>query len=129
MPDWDNDYNSERTENTALPRDLPIEPLPPGIRGRLEVIQGEERGRVIELTAGLNTIGRDKRNTIRLSCGSVSARHPVIDFTHSMEWRIRDQGSTNGTLLNGSKVKEFALRSGDKLFIGDNLFLFTGERE
>ena len=84
---------------------------------------------MIELKAGLNTIGRDERNSIRLRGKSVSSRHAVIYFTKGMEWRIRDQGSTNGTLLNGSKVKEFALRSGDKIFIGDQLFLFSWERE
>ncbi len=129
MPDRDKDYSSERTEITTLPSDLPLDELPPGIRGQLRIIQGEEKGRTFELTAGLNTIGRDERNTICLPGRSVSARHAAIYFTQSMEWRIRDQGSTNGTLLNGSKVKEFALRSGDKLFIGDHLLLFTGERQ
>jgi pSer/pThr/pTyr-binding forkhead associated (FHA) protein len=128
MADGDKEHTDEKTEIIELPSDLPLETLPPGIRAQLKIIQGAEKGRVIELRAGLNTIGRDERNTIRLRGRSVSARHAVIYFTKSMEWRIRDQGSTNGTLLNGSKVKEFALRSGDKLFIGDQLFLFTGER-
>jgi pSer/pThr/pTyr-binding forkhead associated (FHA) protein len=120
-----NEYD-EATEVIEFPGEKPLDTLPPGINGSLKVVQGPESGREITLKAGFNTLGRDERNSIRLEGRSISARHAAIYFTESMEWRIRDLGSTNGTLLNGSKVKEFALRSGDKVFIGDYLFLFSG---
>jgi pSer/pThr/pTyr-binding forkhead associated (FHA) protein len=131
MPDERDDrpVTEEHTEIIDLRKDLPLEALPPGIRGQLKVIQGPMKGAVIELKAGLNTLGRDAHNTVRLGGRSVSGRHAAIFFTESMEWRIRDLGSTNGTLLNGSKVKEFALRSGDKVFIGDHLLVFSGDKE
>ena len=131
MPDERDERNitEEHTEILDLRKDLPLETLPLGIRGQLKVVQGPLKGTLIELKAGLNTLGRDSHNTVRLAGRSVSGRHAAIFFTESMEWRIRDLGSTNGTLLNGSKVKEFALRSGDKVFIGDHLLVFSWEKE
>jgi len=119
------DEFDDATDISTQPSDYPIDNLPPGITGTLVVIEGPERGRKIELEGGLNTIGREEGNLIRLDCRAVSGMHAVIFFAASMEWRIKDLGSTNGTLLNGSTVKEFALRFGDKIVIGDYLFMFS----
>jgi len=113
------------TEMLSEIRDMPLDELPQGIKGTLTIIHGPLRGQQINLKAGMNTLGRRKSCSIHLPGLPVSGRHAAIYFSELMEWRIRDLESTNGTLLNGSKVKEFALRSGDKISIGDHLLRFS----
>jgi pSer/pThr/pTyr-binding forkhead associated (FHA) protein len=57
---------------------------------------------------------------VRLDDRRASRRHASIFYSGS-EFRVRDEGSANGTLLNGSKVVEYALRDGDELLVGDTL--------
>ena len=42
-------------------------------------------------------------------------------------YRVRDLGSTNGTLLNGSEVKLAELKHGDRLEMGEQAFQFIIE--
>jgi pSer/pThr/pTyr-binding forkhead associated (FHA) protein len=117
----------ESTDVLNVGKLLPVKALPVGIRGCLKVINGPDKGRIIFLENSYNTIGRNETNTVMLHGTDVSGRHAVIYFSEGREWRIEDVGSTNGTLLNGSRVKEYALRSGDKILIGSNLIQFTIE--
>ena len=117
----------EATDVLNVGKLLPVKSLPAGIRGCLKVINGPDKGRTIYLENAYNTIGRNDSNTVLLHGTDVSGRHAVIYFSEGREWRIEDVGSTNGTLLNGSRVKEYALRSGDKILIGSNLMQFTIE--
>jgi eukaryotic-like serine/threonine-protein kinase len=115
------------TEVVDLGRNRPIKALPADLRGCLKMITGPEKGRLLHLEIPYNSIGRNGNNTVVLKGTDVSGRHAGIFFTEGLEWRIEDLGSTNGTLLNGSKVKEYALRSEDKILIGSHLMLFTIE--
>ncbi len=121
------DSDATTTAVVALGQIKPVESLPGDIRGCLKIIDGPDKGRVIYLESPYNTIGRNKSNMAVLSGTEVSGNHALIFFSESMEWRIEDLGSTNGTLLNGSKVKEYALRSGDKILISAHLMSFTIE--
>lgn len=92
---------------------------------KLLVLQGPGKGQVFYLEERRNTIGRSSENTVCLTGGVVSLRHAAICFSKAREWRIEDMGSKNGTLLNGTRVKEFAIRNGDKVLIGDHLLQFV----
>lgn len=107
----------------------PLEKLPPGIRGCLSFLEGSEKGRVVRLEKAYSVLGRHATSDVTLRHLSVSSRHTAVFLTRGLEWRVEDLGSKNGTLLNGSLVKSFALRSGDKIFVGDNLILFTVEED
>lgn len=109
--------------------DLPRTGLPPGIRGCLRFIDGPDKGREEPLTKPINALGRHRDNDIKLSDSAASSHHAVVFFAQSMEWRIEDVGSTNGTLLNGAQVSQYALRDADKIVIGDNLMVFSVERD
>ena len=109
--------------------DLPRTALPPGIRGSLKFIDGPDKGRVEPLDKPINAIGRHRDNDVKLNDHAASSHHCVIFFAQSMEWRIEDVGSTNGTLLNGAQVRQSAMRDGDKIVVGDNLREFGIERE
>ncbi len=122
------DEDMDRTRVNRDRRDMPAPRLPPGVRGKLEFKSGTEDGRVVYLETPFATLGRHPDNTIVLDDNAASGKHALICFVQSMEWRIVDEGSTNGTLLNGSPVKEYALRDGDKILVGDTMMVFHVER-
>lgn len=62
-------------------------------------------------------IGRGPDNEIRLSDPSVSRHHALLERTAS-GWTIRDLESTNGTRVNGERVRQGDLTPGAALKIG-----------
>lgn len=91
---------------------------------RLIAIQGPRMGEVYDLQSGALTIGREESNTIVFSDDSaVSRRHARI-ASEKGEFTIYDEGSSNGTFVNGVKVTEQALRSGDEIQIGTTRLRF-----
>ena len=57
---------------------------------------------------------------------AMSRQHAVIEFS-GKGFRLRDLGSTNGTLLNGAAVQSAELRHGDRFEIGGRRFLIAIE--
>jgi pSer/pThr/pTyr-binding forkhead associated (FHA) protein len=57
---------------------------------------------------------------------AMSRQHAAIEFSGS-GFRLRDLGSTNGTLLNGTAVQSAELRHGDRFEIGGRCFLLAIE--
>lgn len=73
------------------------------------------------LIAGEATIGRAPGCAIVLNGDYVSAHHARLFERDGRVW-VEDLGSTNGTLLNGRRVRRaVAMRAGDRLKIGDVL--------
>lgn len=94
---------------------------------QLIVIQGNCPGSVLQLEAGAEcTIGRDSGATQQLKDSSVSRLHAVIDCSEGV-WRIRDNGSLNGTLVNGEPIDQREIRSGDLIRIGEFLLMFSAD--
>jgi pSer/pThr/pTyr-binding forkhead associated (FHA) protein len=57
---------------------------------------------------------------------AMSRQHAAIEFCGT-GFRLRDLGSTNGTLLNGAAVQSAELRHGDRFDIGGRSFLLAIE--
>ena len=71
---------------------------------------------------GETTIGRDEKSVdIFLNDSEVSSKHAKIIKT-KISLRVVDLNSANGTLLNGSRVNESDLQSGDEFIIGSTTF-------
>ncbi len=62
-------------------------------------------------------LGRLPDNDIIIDDRRVSRHHAEVT-QNGRGWVIRDQGSTNGTAVNGKLVKEVSLRSGDTISFG-----------
>jgi hypothetical protein len=69
------------------------------------------------------TIGRKPHNDIQLDDNTVSGEHAA--FLALQNIYIEDLGSTNGTLLNGERVKKRMLNHNDVIKIGRHEFKFV----
>ena len=72
------------------------------------------------------TIGRDPSNDLVLADSMVSRRHAVVEHRGS-QFFLRDCNSVNGSVVNGDRVGERALRDGDLLAIGSMRLLFRDD--
>ena len=78
------------------------------------------------LLDGSTTIGRQKGHAVVLQSKRkghetmISRKHAVISYEPSTGWRIEDQNSLNGLLVNGRRTKAAPLRDGDSIGLGDS---------
>ncbi len=94
----------------------------------LFVIRGMDQGTRFELEGPTTRIGRDASNNIQLHDTEVSRHHAEIRRQDN-SFAISDLNSSNGTYVNGQRVKQYRLNSGDQLQMGSTLMLFTGPSE
>ena len=74
-------------------------------------------GAPIEVGAVHTMVGRDPHADLVVEDASVSRRHAVVE-QRAGAWVITDQGSANGTWIDGSRVTEAELRDGQTLRLG-----------
>jgi pSer/pThr/pTyr-binding forkhead associated (FHA) protein len=85
-----------------------------------------EGGTPIEISRDLTVVGRQEDCDLRLDHKSVSKVHCVIVKTDGL-LLLRDLGSTNGTRVNGQRVRRAALLPNDQLNIANCKFtVFLG---
>jgi signal transduction histidine kinase len=94
----------------------------------LFVIRGADQGSRFELTEAAVRVGRDPSNTIQVHDTEVSRHHAEIRRTEN-DYAISDLGSSNGTFVNGQRVRSYRLNSGDQLQVGRTLMLYTAPAE
>ncbi|MBK6873752.1 MAG: FHA domain-containing protein [Kineosporiaceae bacterium] len=79
--------------------------------------------RTIRLIPGSTSLGRSLRNRVTVEGEKVSRRHAEIWFDGA-GWLVRDLKSRNGTRVNDLRVDEVRLEAGDRVTIGDHVFVF-----
>jgi diguanylate cyclase (GGDEF)-like protein len=89
----------------------------------LLVLSGPRLGTRTILADSPLEIGRGSHSGLMLDADSVSRRHAKIEPMGSGH-RIIDLGSTNGTYVNGLRVKEQLLKDGDRVQIGKALLKY-----
>jgi hypothetical protein len=78
---------------------------------------GPRPGERLPLRA-VTALGRDAGNDIVVNDEAASARHAIMSFSDG-EWWIEDAGSTNGTVVNGTKIwQRERMHYGDEITIG-----------
>ena len=79
--------------------------------------QGPRAGERLPLRV-VSSLGRDAGNDVVINDDAASARHATVQLSDG-SWWVEDEGSTNGTLLNGTRIsRRERLRDGDILEIG-----------
>lgn len=139
MPQYENVKVPENHQQNALPKSVQNTPV---AGSRLRILQGEDYGRIMDLSKiaaqvkrRVLGIGRNVENLIpitELQSSYVSRYHCTIETNEDYtKWIIRDgqwrmeerkwQESTNGTFVNSTQVPStgMPLTSGDIISIGD----------
>jgi two-component system, NtrC family, sensor kinase len=94
----------------------------------LFVIRGNDQGSRFEIDETLVRVGRDASNAVQLHDTEVSRQHAEIRFA-GQTCTILDLASSNGTFVNGRRVANRELASGDQIQLGRTLMLYTGPAE
>jgi len=84
----------------------------------LIVIAGANKGARFLIDSDETTIGRDPKSEIFLDDVTVSRVHAKILRDESGDFKVKDQGSLNGSYLNAHQISESNLAVGDEIQIG-----------
>jgi pSer/pThr/pTyr-binding forkhead associated (FHA) protein len=92
---------------------------------RLIVTSGRKQVAEITLNRPRMVLGRDDSCDIALDSMYVS-RYQNLFMETTDGWLLIDLSSTNGSFVNGRKVREHRLRDGDLIAVGQHHMRFTG---
>jgi DNA-binding NtrC family response regulator len=92
--------------------------------GKMVVISGADLQKTFAIDAKVVTIGSQGDNHCVLNDPTVSRHHAVIDETPK-GYALRDLGSTNGTHLNGIRIREAFLEYGSIIGLGNTRLQFV----
>jgi len=79
---------------------------------------GEKRVTLRIPRGAVKTLGRTARADFIVSAALVSRLHCRLTADRSDQLVVEDLDSTNGTIVNGRRVKRSLLRAGDRLKVG-----------
>ncbi len=93
---------------------------------RLQVFEPSQAPRHFPLAADSLSLGADEKNDIVLRDAFVSSRHAKLAVQEGRV-KVYDLGSTNGTFVNGVRVREAELEEGQALKLGQCELRLQGE--
>ena len=96
--------------------------------GIVRIEEGKEPGRVYPISKDSLSIGRSRESDIFLEDLAVSRLHASIINMGNGNYALRDEGSANGTKVNGqtvNKYQPFPLNEGDKIQLGQTVLVFA----
>ncbi len=97
-------------------------PAPPPTRAVLRVTGRDGKERVVQVDGTPMTVGRATDNALVLADSRVSRHHARVQARRGT-LVLTDLGSTNGSRVNGVRVDECALGTGDRILVGDTVLL------
>ena len=90
---------------------------------QIRINAGFLKGTTYPITEKTN-IGRATDCGLRVAIDGIASRYHAEIYLAEGEWRVKDLGSLNGTLVNKELVKDAALKPGDRIMVGDSIFEF-----
>lgn len=86
---------------------------------QLKVLHGKPHGQCLRFGPGEFVFGRGQECHVRPNSDLVSRQHCMLKVQSNGTLSVRDLGSANGTLVNGTRVVgELLLDDGDRLQVG-----------
>ena len=96
------------------------------VNGSLIILNGDFEGMQYELVSDETLIGRNPTTHITLLDEGISREHTMILYDQvDSAYLIEDLQSTNGTKVNGKRVRSATLSDGDEIQIGHTRFRFV----
>jgi pSer/pThr/pTyr-binding forkhead associated (FHA) protein len=90
---------------------------------QLVMRQGPQPGEIFPISGMVMIIGRDARNDIVINDPEVSRQHAQLSL-QAQGYVITDQGSTNGTFVNGKRLSApYRLSNGDEVGLGETVVM------
>lgn len=105
---------------TPNPPAAPVVPTTTGAP-RLVGLAGPLAGRSIALDRAETTVGREPGRDVMLTDPAVSRHHARL-LVDAGQVEVLDEGSANGTFVNGQRVERRPLRPGDEVRFGGSAF-------
>src|SRR5579885_2289160 len=96
--------------------------------GIIRVEEGKEPGRIYEIRKESLSIGRSRESDIFLEDLAVSRLHASIPNMGNGSYALKDEGSANGTKVNGqlvNKYQTYPLQDGDRVQLGQTVLVFA----
>lgn len=111
---------------TVTPGESPSAAPAPSAAGgpRLIGTQGVYAGHIFEISGASVVIGREAGNGVALVNDSTASRRHATLTVADGAYTIRDEGSSNGTFVNGARITQQRLAPGDEIQIGGTKFRF-----
>jgi hypothetical protein len=125
-------YGTADSDKTMLRPGPAAAPQAPGVGpqgplGLVRVEEGKEPGRVYEVRKDSLSIGRSRESDIFLEDLAVSRLHASILNMGNGNYALKDEGSANGTKVNGqlvNKYQTYPLQEGDRIQLGQTVLVF-----
>ncbi len=97
----------------------------PEARGVLVICNGGSEGTEYELTSDETLIGRNPNTNITLVDENISREHAIVLLDEETgAYTIEDLQSSNGTKVNGRRIRSVDLVDTDEIEIGNTRFRF-----
>ena len=93
----------------------PVNPASPRLTAYLYDMTND---RAFTLANSVARVGRESDNDFVIPDINASRHHASVHRESAESWIIRDEGSTNGTFVNGRRVKSAPLHDGDIIVMG-----------
>ena len=105
-----------------IPMDVAVPPIPTDVAvpagASVCVLLGFYEGLELAVDRPWWVIGRGRAADAVLAEATISRAHAAIGFEPGSGFFVQDLGSTNGTLVNGTRAERAPLRDGDEIRMG-----------
>ncbi len=119
--DPDKDPGCTTIEGTSVSRQLQ---LPVGKELAFEIVEGPKKGVKFFLPKGNVIIGRTSEADLSIDDDKIRRKHALVEAFGSDQIFISDLASTNGTFLNGMRVRSIKMKDGDEIKFGATVMKF-----